>query len=254
MEKWISWNVNGLRAAMRKGFMEFFEREAPDVMALQETKMKPEQADFTFDGYHTYWNSADRPGYSGTLVLARREPINVVSGIDGEGYNDEGRVITLEYDQVYFVNAYVPNAQPELKRLEYRMGFEDDLRGYLASLDKVKPVIYCGDLNVAHEAIDLKNPKSNERNPGYSIEERTKMTELLGTGFSDTFRTLYPEQVSYSWWSYRFNARAKNIGWRIDYFLVSNRLMPQVQDSVILNDVLGSDHCPVKLLTKALLQ
>ncbi len=252
MEKWISWNVNGLRAAMRKGFMDFFEREAPDVMALQEIKMKPEQADFAFDGYHTYWNSADRPGYSGTLVLSRQEPQSVVRGIDGDSYNDEGRVITLEFEQIYFVNAYVPNAQPELKRLDYRMGFEDSLREYLAGIDRVKPVIYCGDLNVAHEAIDLKNPKSNERNPGYSIEERSKMTELLGAGFSDTFRTLYPEQVSYSWWSYRFNARAKNIGWRIDYFIVSKRLMPQVKDSIIHDEVLGSDHCPVKLLTKPL--
>jgi exodeoxyribonuclease III len=252
MEKWISWNVNGLRAAMKKGFMDFLQAEAPDVMALQETKMKPEQADFAFDGYHSYWNSADKAGYAGTLVLSRKEPKSVILGIDGDGYNDEGRIITLEFDQIYFVNAYVPNAQPELRRLDYRMKYEDHLREYLVALDARKPVVYTGDLNVAHEEIDLKNPKANERNPGFSIEERGKLDELLAAGFTDTFRALYPDTVAYSWWSYRAGARKRNAGWRIDYFLVSDRLMPQVSDSQILGEVLGSDHCPVKLLTAAL--
>lgn len=248
MNTLISWNVNGLRAAVRKGFLEFLNQEQPNVMALQEIKMKPEQAEFELNGYHTYWNSAERPGYAGTLVLAKSEPDGVVYGIDGKGCNDEGRITTLDFEDFYFVGAYVPNAQRELKRLDYRMEFEDRLRSYLVDLDREKPVVYSGDLNVAHEPIDLKNPKNNERNPGFTIEERTKMTELLGAGFTDTFRSLYPDTVAYTWWSYRSNARARNIGWRIDYFIVSNRLMPKVKDSSILDGVMGSDHCPVKLL------
>jgi len=252
MEKWMSWNVNGLRAVMKKGFMGFLEGQDPDILALQEIKMKPEQADFAFDGYNAYWNSADRPGYAGTLVLSKREPTNLVYGIDGEGYNDEGRVTTLEFDDIYFVAAYVPNAQPKLKRLEYRMEYEDRLREYLVKLDKRKPVIYTGDLNVAHEPIDLKNPDSNHQSPGFSDEERGKMGELLSVGFTDTFRSLYPERVAYSWWSYRTKARERNAGWRIDYFLVSDRLMERVKDSMILDDVMGSDHCPVQLATEPL--
>ena len=253
MQKWISWNVNGLRAAMRKGFMDFLTAEQPDLMALQEIKMKPEQADFRFDGYHAYWNSADKPGYSGTLLLSKKEPTKIVRGIDGEGYNDEGRVVTLEFENVYFVGAYVPNAQRELKRLDYRMEYEDRMRAYLTQLDSEKPVIYTGDLNVAHEPIDLKNPKSNERNPGFSKEERGKLTELLSAGFTDTFRSLYPETVAYSWWSYRSKARERNAGWRIDYFLVSKRLMPKVKDSLIQDNIFGSDHCPVQLKTQPLI-
>lgn len=250
MQNWMSWNVNGLRAAMKKGFMDFLEREGPEVLALQEIKMKPEQADFAFEDYNAYWNSAERPGYSGTLLLSKNEPTDVVYGIDGEGYNDEGRVTMLEFEDAYFVAAYVPNAQPKLKRLAYRMEYEDRLREYLVALDKRKPVIYTGDLNVAHEPLDLKNPDSNHQSPGFSDEERGKMSELLSAGFTDTFRSLYPGREAYSWWSYRTRARERNVGWRIDYFLVSDRLMKSVKDSIIHAEIMGSDHCPVQLATE----
>lgn len=245
--KLISWNVNGLRAALKKGFMDFFNQEAPDIMALQETKMQQDQKTFEFPGYFEYWNDADKKGYSGTLVLTKQKPLQVMYGIDEFGYNDEGRIITLEYTNFYVVNVYVPNTKKELLRLDYRMTFEDRFREYLNKLDKSKPVILCGDLNVAHHEIDLKNPKSNVRNAGFTIEERNKFTMLLESGFIDTFRTLYPDAIKYSWWSYMFNARANNAGWRIDYFVVSTRLIDKVIDSQILNDIYGSDHCPVKL-------
>ncbi|MFW5865261.1 MAG: exodeoxyribonuclease III [Candidatus Izemoplasmataceae bacterium] len=243
----ISWNVNGLRAVVKKGFMEFLTKENPDILALQEIKMKPEQADFTFKDYHVYYHSAERLGYSGTLVLTKQKPLKVSYGIDDTTYLDEGRIITCEFDQYYFVTAYVPNTQRELTRLDYRMQFEDDFRSYLKKLDQKKPVIYCGDLNVAHEAIDLKNPLKNERNAGFTIEERNAFSALLKEGFIDTFRTLYPNTIKYSWWSYMFNSRKKNIGWRIDYFLVSKRLKSKVKDSLIYDEVLGSDHCPIAL-------
>ncbi|MFA7560490.1 MAG: exodeoxyribonuclease III [Candidatus Izemoplasmatales bacterium] len=243
----ITWNVNGLRAARKKGFDEFFNDSAADIFAIQETKMQEEQKDFDFPGYHEYWNCADKKGYSGTLIYTKKAPLNVVFGIDGEGYNDEGRIITLEYDNFYFVNTYVPNAQPELARLDYRMSFEDNFRSYLSRLKATKPVVLCGDLNVAHKEIDLKNPQSNQKNPGFSIEERTKFQELLDAGFIDTYRYLYPDTVKYTWWSYRFNARANNSGWRIDYFVVSEDLKKKVKDVKILNEIFGSDHCPVEI-------
>lgn len=245
--KFISWNVNGLRACMNKGFMDFFKEMDADFFSIQETKMQEGQADLEIEGYKRYMNSAEKKGYSGTLIYAKKEPLSVVYGIDGKLYNDEGRVITLEYDTFYLINAYVPNSQEELKRLDYRMEYEDYLRNYLVSLNLKKPVIYCGDLNVAHERIDLKNPDSNVRNAGFSIEERNKMTELLKEGFIDTFRYLYPEKVLYSWWSYRFHAREKNAGWRIDYFIVSDSIKDKVIDSKIHTEVFGSDHCPVEL-------
>ena len=244
--KLVSWNVNGFRAVLGKGFAEIFDNFDADIFCLQETKMQPGQAEFSPEGYHQYWNSAVKKGYSGTAVFTRVEPISVVFGI-GEKHLDEGRVITLEFEEFYFVCAYVPNAQDELKRIDYRMEFEDDMRAYLSSLDEKKPVIYTGDLNVAHNEIDLKNPKTNVGNPGFSYEERGKFGELLDAGFADTFRRLYPEEVKYSWWSYRFQAREKNIGWRIDYFITSERLMDKVLKSSIHTDVFGSDHCPVSL-------
>lgn len=243
--KLISWNVNGLRACLGKGFLEFFKKEDADIFCIQETKMQEGQAELLLDGYHQYWHSAQKKGYSGTAVFTKEKPISVTYGL-GEKHHDEGRVITLEFSDFYLVNCYTPNAQQELKRLSYRMEFEDDMRAYLLSLPK--PVIFCGDLNVAHQEIDLKNPKTNRQNPGFSDEERGKMTELLDAGFSDTFRTLYPEQTdAYTWWSYRFSARAKNVGWRIDYFIVSSSVMDKVSDSVIYPEVLGSDHCPIGL-------
>ena len=245
--KFVTWNVNGLRAARKKGFDEFFKEVNADIFAIQETKMQEDQKDFNYDGYHEYWNCAEKKGYSGTLIYTKTEPKTVTYGIDGQGYNDEGRIITLEYDDFYFVNTYVPNAQPELFRLDYRMEFEDNFREYLVRLDKKKPVILCGDLNVAHTEIDLKNPKSNEKNPGFSIEERTKFQELLDAGFTDSFRYLYPDTIKYTWWSYRFNARANNSGWRIDYFVVSNRIKEKIKEVKLLNEVLGSDHCPVEI-------
>lgn len=245
--KFVTWNVNGLRAARKKGFDEFFSAVNADIFAIQETKMQEDQKDFAYEGYYEYWNSAEKKGYSGTLIYTKKEPLNVVYGIDGLGYNDEGRVITLEYDNFYFVNTYVPNAQPELARLDYRMEFEDNFRDYLVRLDKVKPVILCGDLNVAHTEIDLKNPKSNEKNPGFTIEERTKFQMLLDAGFTDSFRHLYPEVIKYTWWSYRFNARANNAGWRIDYFVVSNKINSSIKEVKLLNEIHGSDHCPVEI-------
>ncbi len=245
--KFISWNVNGFRACLTKGFGDFFSQADADIFCIQETKMQPDQADFAPEGYHVYFNSAIKKGYSGTAVFTKKEPLSVAYGLNGE-HNDEGRVITCEYEDFYFVCCYVPNAQPELKRIGYRMEFEDAMRAYLSELDSKKPVVYCGDLNVAHNEIDLKNPKSNAGNAGFSDEERGKFTELLAAGFADTFRRLYPDTVgAYSWWSYRFKAREKNAGWRIDYFVVSERFMEKVQDSRILSDILGSDHCPVEL-------
>lgn len=242
--KLISWNVNGLRACMQKGFLDFFKEINADFFCIQETKMQEGQLDLNIEGYNYYMSSAIKKGYSGTLIYAKEKPINVIYGIN-EKYNDEGRIITLEYPTFYLINAYVPNAQDGLKRIDYREQFEDDLRDYLLSLNK--PIIYCGDLNVAHNPIDLKNPKANEQNAGYSIQERTKFTTLLNSGFIDTFRYLYPEKVTYSWWSYRFNARANNAGWRIDYFLISDSLKDKLIDSKIHINVFGSDHCPVEL-------
>lgn len=244
--RFISFNVNGLRAIKNKNFDEFFKEIDADFFCIQETKMQEGQLDINIDGYYSYINSAIKKGYSGTLIYTKHKPISVAYGMNGL-YNDEGRIITLEYDNYYVVTCYVPNSQEELKRLDYRMQFEDDMRAYLKSLDNRKPVIYCGDLNVAHKPIDIKNPTSNERNAGYTIEERTKLQALLDEGFIDTFRLLNPDTIKYSWWSYRFFARQKNIGWRIDYFLVSNMLKDKIIGADILTDVMGSDHCPVIL-------
>ena len=248
--KLISWNVNGLRACLGKGFLDFVNASGADVICLQETKMQPEQADFDLPGYHRYWNSADKKGYSGTAVFTKEEPLSVTYDFGDDIHRHEGRIITAEYPDFYLVCCYTPNAQDELKRIDYRMQWEDDLRTYLMELDKVKPVVYCGDLNVAREEIDLKNPKTNRGHAGFSDQEREKIAVLLDSGFADTFRTLYPDTVKYSWWSYRFKAREKNAGWRIDYFIVSERLMERVEDAEILNDVFGSDHCPVTLTLK----
>ena len=246
--KFVSWNVNGIRACCEKGFRESFEALNADFFCLQETKMQPEQMTFNPEGYYTYMNSAIKKGYSGTALFTKKEPLNVTYGINGE-HNDEGRVITAEFEDFYFVTCYVPNAQSELARLDYRMEFEDAMRKYLVELDSKKPVIYCGDLNVAHKEIDLKNPKTNVGNPGFSDEERAKFTELLEAGFTDSYRYLYPDKTdAYSWWSYRFSARSKNAGWRIDYFVVSDGLKEKLKDAKIHTDVMGSDHCPVELL------
>ncbi len=246
--KLISWNVNGLRACMKKGFAEFFTEQDADIFAIQETKMQPDQMEeaMLFEGYHRYMNSAERKGYSGTLVYTKEEPLSVTYEIEGDT-TKEGRVITLEYPDFWFVCAYVPNSKDGLLRLPYRCEWEDLLRAHLKKLDETKPVIYTGDLNVAHEEIDIRNPDTNHKSAGFSDEERAKMTELLAAGFSDTFREKYPDTVKYSWWSYRFNSRAKGIGWRIDYFLVSDRIMNLVNDSMIFDEVAGSDHCPVCL-------
>ncbi|MBE6599668.1 MAG: exodeoxyribonuclease III [Ruminococcaceae bacterium] len=243
--KFISWNVNGFRSVLGKGFSDFFAAADADFFCIQETKMQPGQAEFAPDGYYQYWYSADKKGYSGTAVFTKHEPISVSYGIGVDEHDHEGRAITLEYENFYLLNVYTPNAQRELARLDYRMSWEDALRAYILSLDKKKPVIYCGDLNVAHEEIDLKSPKTNHQNAGFSDEERGKFSELLCAGFSDSFRTLYPDTVKYSWWSYMMKARERNIGWRIDYFVVSNRIMEKVGDSFILNEIEGSDHCPV---------
>ena len=250
--KLISWNVNGLRACLGKGFPEFVSKELPDLLALQEVKMEEGQAELPLPpGYRVYWNSAERKGYSGTAVLARTEPLSVSRGMGVERHDHEGRILTLEYPDFWFVCVYTPNSQQELARLSYRMEWEDDFRGYLLELDRTKPVILCGDLNVAHQDIDLKNPGPNRKNPGFTQEERDKLTALLEAGFVDTFRHFYPEKTgAYSWWSYRFRAREKNAGWRIDYFLVSQRLVPRLDDAVIYQEVTGSDHCPVGLLLK----
>ena len=245
--KLISWNVNGFRACLNKGFEQFFKDTDADFFCIQETKMQPEQATFDADGYHQYWYSAEKKGYSGTAIFTKHEPISVKYGLGIDEHDHEGRAITLEYDDFYLLCVYTPNAQRELARLDYRMKWEDALRNYIKSLDEKKPVIYCGDLNVAHEEIDLKNPKTNRFSAGFSDEERGKFTELLESGFCDTFRTLYPEKVEYSWWSYMYHAREKNVGWRIDYFVVSERIMDKVKDSRIFTHIMGSDHCPVGL-------
>ena len=245
--KIISWNVNGFRAVLGKGFADFFRDSDADIFCIQETKMQPGQADFAPEGYYSYWYSAEKKGYSGTAVFTKREPISVKYGLGIPEHDTEGRAITLEFPEFYLLCVYTPNAQRELARLSYRMEWEDALRAYITELDRVKPVVYCGDLNVAHEEIDLKNPKTNHFSAGFSDEERGKFSELLSTGFSDSFRALYPEKVEYTWWSYMYGAREKNVGWRIDYFVVSNRILPNVSDSKILGEVMGSDHCPVCL-------
>ena len=246
--KLISWNVNGLRACLTHGFAESFAALDADIFSVQETKMQPGQADFAPDGYTEYTYSAEKKGYSGTACWCREQPLSVTTGIGIEQHDHEGRVLTLEYPGFWLVNCYTPNSQDGLKRLDYRMEWEDDLREYLMSLDRSKPVIYCGDLNVAHQEIDLKNPKTNRNNAGFSDQEREKMTALLSSGFTDSFRHLYPEATGvYSWWSYRFNARKNNAGWRIDYFIVSDRLRDKIRRAEILTDVEGSDHCPVLL-------
>jgi exodeoxyribonuclease III len=247
----ISWNVNGLRACLNKGFAEYFSDMDADIFCLQETKLQPEQVEITFEGYHQYFNSAVKKGYSGTAIFCKQEPLKVTFGIGMDKHNDEGRVITLEFEDFYMVTVYTPNSQRELARLNYRMEWEDDFRVYLMELDKKKPVIVCGDMNVPHKEIDLKNPKSNTKSAGFTIEERDKMTMLLESGFIDTFRYKYPEVTdAYTWWSYMFKAREKNVGWRIDYFLVSERLKDRVEDAKIHMKVIGSDHCPVELLLK----
>lgn len=247
--KLISWNVNGLRACLGKGFMDFFEKESPDFLCLQETKLQAGQVELDLPGYCQYWNYAEKKGYSGTAIFTRVPPLSVRYGMEGrEEHNSEGRLITLEYEHFYLVTVYTPNAQDGLARIAYRLEWEAAFRDYLAALDADKPVIVCGDMNVAHEEIDLKNPKTNRGNAGFSDEERQAFDELLQAGFTDSFRHLYPDKAgAYSWWSYRFHAREKNAGWRIDYFLVSNRLAPSIQQADILSDIFGSDHCPVKL-------
>ena len=245
--KFISWNVNGLRACVGKDFEAQFKTLNADFLCLQETKMQAGQLDLQFDGYQSYWNYADKRGYSGTAIYTRHTPLSVTYGMGIDAHDHEGRVITLEMNDFYLVTVYTPNSQDELKRLDYRMTWEDDFKTFLLALDARKPVIVCGDMNVAHQEIDIKNPKTNRRNAGFTDEEREKMTVLLDSGFTDTFRFMYPEEVTYSWWSYRFKARERNTGWRIDYFLVSDRLKPQIADAKIHTDILGSDHCPVEL-------
>ena len=248
MMRFVSWNVNGLRACTGKGFCESFNKLDADVFSLQETKMQQGQLDIEFAGYDSYWNYAEKKGYSGTAVFAKHKPLNVTYGIGVEEHDREGRVITLEMDNFFLVTVYTPNSQDGLKRLEYRMRWEDDFRTYLKNLDAVKPVVVCGDLNVAHEEIDLKNPRTNRKNAGFTDEEREKFSVLLADGFIDTFRWLHPQQVTYSWWSYRFKAREKNAGWRIDYFLTSQRLRDNIGVAEIHTDIMGSDHCPVELI------
>ena len=246
--KFISWNVNGLRACMAKGFDDIFKELDADIFCVQETKLQLGQIDYNPEGYYQYWNYAEKKGYSGTAVFTKQKPIGVFNGIDIEKHDHEGRVITLEFDKFYFVCVYVPNAQDELRRLDYRMEWEDDFREYLVSLAKDKHVVVCGDMNVAHKEIDLKNPKTNRRNPGFTDEERGKFELLLGAGFIDTFRYFYPDlENAYSWWSYRFQARAKNVGWRIDYFLVSSGAEELLKGAKIHSDIFGSDHCPVEV-------
>lgn len=248
MKKFISWNVNGIRACLKKGFLDSFNALDADIFSLQETKLQEGQVELDLPGYHQYWNYAERKGYSGTAVFSKEEPLNVFYGIDSPDHDAEGRAITLEFPEFYFVTAYVPNAQDELKRIDFRMAWEDKLRDYLSSLAKSKPVVYCGDLNVAHEEIDLKNPKPNRGKAGFSDQERGKFSELLTAGFTDTFRHLYPDATEqYSWWSYRFHARENNAGWRIDYFIVSDDVKDQIQDAKIHSEIMGSDHCPVEL-------
>lgn len=246
--KCISWNVNGIRACVKKGFLDFFKEADADIFCIQETKMQEGQLDLELDGYEQYWNYAVKKGYSGTAVFTKERPLAVTYGMAIEEHDQEGRVITLEYEDFYFVTVYTPNSQSELARLDYRMTWEDDFLAYLKGLEEKKPVIFCGDLNVAHKEIDLKNPKTNRKNAGFTDEERGKFTDLLAAGFTDTFRYLYPDvEGIYSWWSYRFSARAKNAGWRIDYFCVSDCLKDKIEDAKILTDVMGSDHCPIEL-------
>lgn len=245
--RFVSWNVNGLRACVGKGFEESFSKLDADFFCLQETKMQADQLDLQFPGYESFWNFADKKGYSGTAIFTRQKPIQVTYGIGIDEHDHEGRVITMEMEDFYLITCYTPNSQDGLRRLDYRMKWEDDFMDYLKRLDAVKPIILCGDLNVAHEEIDLKNPKTNRKNAGFTDEERAKMTRLLSNGFIDSFRQLYREQVTYSWWSYRFRAREKNAGWRIDYFIVSERLLQRIKDAKIHTEILGSDHCPVEL-------
>ena len=250
--KLISWNVNGLRAVINKGFKDFYNTINADIICLQETKMQQDQISMDineiFKDRYVYWNSAEKKGYSGTVVISKNKPINVTYGIGKEEHDKEGRIITLEFDKFYLVNCYTPNSKRGLERLDYRMIWEDEVRDYLINLNKIKPVVYCGDLNVAHNEIDLKNPSSNHHNAGFSDEERSKMTELLNAGFIDTFRYKYPDKTgAYSWWSYMFHARENNAGWRIDYFIVSESIKDKIEDAKILSDVMGSDHCPVEL-------
>ena len=246
--KCISWNVNGIRACVKKGFLDFFKEADADIFCIQETKMQEGQLDLELDGYEQYWNYAVKKGYSGTAVFTKERPLAVTYGMAIEEHDQEGRGITLEYEDLYFVTVYTPNSQSELARLDYRMTWEDDFLAYLKGLEEKKPVVFCGDLNVAHKEIDLKNPKTNRKNAGFTDEERGKSTDLLAAGFTDTFRYLYPDvEGIYSWWSYRFSARAKNAGWRIDYFCVSDCLKDKVEDAKILTDVMGSDHCPIEL-------
>ncbi|MBR0398409.1 MAG: exodeoxyribonuclease III [Eubacterium sp.] len=245
--RFISWNVNGIRACVQKGFADYFQQSGADIFCLQETKLQAGQIDLQTDGYEQYWNYAEKKGYSGTAVFTRRTPISVTYGLGIEAHDHEGRVITLEYPDFYFITVYTPNSQDQLKRLDYRMEWEDAFRTYLTQLNQKKGVIVCGDMNVAHQEIDLKNPKTNRKNAGFTDEERQKMTMLLEAGFTDSYRYLYPDKVEYSWWSYRFRAREKNAGWRIDYFLVSDDLRERIQEARIHTEILGSDHCPVEL-------
>ncbi len=248
--KFISWNVNGLRACVGKDFEQQFKDLNADFFCLQETKMQAGQLDLSFPGYESYWNYADKKGYSGTAIYTKHKPLNVSYGIDIDEHDHEGRVITLEMEDFYLVTVYTPNSQDGLRRLDYRMKWEEDFQAYLHRLDAIKPVIVCGDMNVAHQEIDLKNPKTNHKNAGFTDEEREKMTQLLSNGFIDTFRSLYPEQITYSWWSYRFRAREKNTGWRIDYFLISERLKDRLEDAKIHTEIMGSDHCPIEITLK----
>ena len=246
--KLVSWNVNGLRAVVKKGFEDIFNQFDADAFCLQEIKLQEGQIDLQFDGYKSYWNYADKKGYSGTAIFTKKEPLSVNYGLGIEEHDKEGRLITLEYENYYLLTQYTPNSQPELARIDYRQKWEDDFRDYIKELDKKKPVILCGDLNVAHNEIDLKNPGSNRNNPGFSDREREKFTALLDAGFTDTFRFLYPDlEGAYSWWSYRFNDRKNNAGWRIDYFVISDRLTEKLKDAKIHSDVFGSDHCPVSI-------
>ena len=245
--KLISWNVNGIRAAMDKGFLDFAKEADPDILCIQETKMQEGQAEVPLEGYHQYWCSAEKKGYSGTAVFTKEEPLDVRYGIDIDEHDHEGRVITAEYEKFFLVNVYVPNSQNELKRLDYRMRWEDDFRAYLKRLEETKPVVVCGDFNVAFQEIDLKNPTTNRKNAGFTDEARAKMGQLQQSGFTDTYRYLHPEEIKYSWWSYRFNARKNNAGWRIDYFLTSESVKDRIAAADILTDVYGSDHCPVTL-------
>ena len=249
--KFISWNVNGIRACLTKGFMDFFSNEDADIFCLQETKVQAGQVELDLKGYHQYWNYAEKKGYSGTAVFTKQEPLSVRYGLGIEEHDKEGRVITLEFSDFYFITVYTPNSKTELERLDYRMVWEDEFRKYMQNLEKEKPVVVCGDLNVAHKEIDLKNPKTNRKNAGFTDEERSKFTELMDAGFIDTFRYFYPEQEGiYSWWSYRFKAREKNAGWRIDYFLTSASMKERLVSAKIHTEILGSDHCPVELVIK----